>query len=194
MNACQHQMALAVDDRALVLGLAPPEDEDEILALAVQCRDHGVGKGLPPLALMRSGAAVLDRQAGIQQQHALPRPAFQIAVSRVGDAEIRRQFLVDVLQRRRRGNAMRHRKAQPVRLSGAVIGVLPQDHHLHLVERCQLEGAEDLASRRVDAFAGGLFGPQEIAEPGHMRRGKLGAETGFPARLDPDVLLLGAVV
>ena len=143
---------------------------------------------------MRSGAAVLDRQAGIQQQYALPRPAFQIAVTRVGDAEICGQFLVDVLQRGRRGNTMRHRKAQPVRLSGAVIGVLPQDHHLHLVEWCQFEGTENLASRRVDPFASGLFGPQEIAEPGHMRRGKLGSEPRFPARLDPDVMLLCCVV
>ena len=118
MDACQHQMAIAVDDRTLLLGLAPPEDEHEILALAVQCRDHGVGKGLPPLALMRSGAAVLDRQAGIQQQHALPRPAFQIAVSRVGDAEIRRQFLVDVLQRRRRATPCATEKLSPCACPG----------------------------------------------------------------------------
>ena len=106
MNACKHQMALAVDNLALVLGLAPPEDEDEILALAVQCRDHGVGKGLPPLALMRSGTTILDRQTGIQQQHALSRPAFQIAVPGMGDAKIGCQLLVDVLKRGGRSDPM----------------------------------------------------------------------------------------
>ena len=89
---------------------------------------------------------------------------------------------------------MRYRKAKPVRLSGAVIGVLPKYHHLHIVERCQLEGAEDLASWRVDTFAGGLFGTQKIAEADHMWRGKLVVQPGFPAWFDPDVILLGSIV
>ena len=162
-------MALAVDDRALVLRLAAPENEDKILALAIQRRDHRVGERLPSLALMRSGAPVFDRQAGVQQQHALPCPAFEIAMAGVGYPKIGCQFLVDVLKRWRWGHAMRHGKAEPMRLARPVIGILAKDHDLHIVEGRQLEGPENLASWRIYAFAGRLFGAQELAQPCHMR-------------------------
>ena len=51
------------------------------------------------------------------------------------------------------GDAFGHREAQPVRLAGAVVRVLPEDHDLDRVERGQLERAQALAARRVDALA-----------------------------------------
>ena len=178
-------MTLPVDHGALVLCLAAPQDENKILPLAVQRRDDGVGEGLPALALMGSGATVLDCQAGVQQKNALPCPAFKIAVPGKRQAEIGLKFLVDILKRGRRHDALRHGKAQTVRLSGAVIGVLTKDDHLHVVEGRQLEGPEYLSSRRIDPLAGGFLFTKKSAERLHVRRGELAGKAGLPACLDP---------
>ena len=40
-----------------------------------------------------------------------------------------------------------------MRLIGAVVGILPQDHHLDLIQLGQLEGIEHIGSWRVDHLA-----------------------------------------
>ena len=65
-----------------------------------------------------------------------------------GDAEVALDLLEDVVQRRRHRHARRHREAQAVRLAGAVVRVLAEDHHLHRVERRRVERGEDLRPRR----------------------------------------------
>ena len=189
VNTCQYQMACPVDDRALVLRLAAPQDKDKILALAVQRGNHRVGKGLPSLALMRSGAPVLDGETGIEKQHALACPAFKIAMSGMRNAQITLKLAINVLKGWWRGDAARHGKTEPMRLSRPVIGVLAEDHHLHIIERRQLKGAEHPASRRVDAFAGGFLGAQEGTQRHHMRCCELAGKPGLPACLDPHILV-----
>ena len=73
-------MPASINAGPLVLCLAAPQDEGQPLMLMVQSGDDSIGKRLPSLALMRPGATVLDGQAAVQQQDALPRPAFQIAM------------------------------------------------------------------------------------------------------------------
>ena len=48
-------------------------------------------------------------------------------------------------------------------LSGPVIGVLPQDHHFHRVQRCQVQRGQTGALRWMDCLARGFLGPQEPA-------------------------------
>src|SRR3546814_8231235 len=57
--------------RRLALRVAAPQDEDLGRRVGGDRRDRGVGEALPPLALMRRGHSRLDRQAIVEQQHAL---------------------------------------------------------------------------------------------------------------------------
>ena len=56
-----------------------------------------------------------------------------------------------------------------MRLTRAVIGVLTQDHHFDRFKWRQLERAENLPSRRIDALAGSFLGAQEGGQPSHVR-------------------------
>jgi hypothetical protein len=153
MRRAQHAMAVAVDHLALGLRVAAPQQEDKAFAFAIQRVHHMVGEPLPALACMGTGAAFLDREHGVQQQHALPRPRQQAAVVRTRDADVALQFLEDVVQRRRHGNARLHGEAQPVRLSRTVVGILAEHHDLDVVERRGVERTEDARRRRKDARA-----------------------------------------
>ncbi len=62
------------------------------------------------------------------------------------NAEVALQFGEDVLERRGRPHARGNAEGKAVRLSGAVVGILPDDHHAHLVERCSLEGMKDVTA------------------------------------------------
>ena len=66
-----------------------------------------------------------------------------------------------------------------------MVGVLPQDHDAHVVERRQGEGVEDAVGRWIEAAAGGHFGDEERAELGHVRLLELVAEHGEPAFVHP---------
>ncbi len=46
---------------------------------------------------------------------------------------------------------------QAHRLAGAMVGVLTQNHHLHLIYRSEIKGAEDLWAGRVDYLSGALL-------------------------------------
>ena len=155
--------------------------------LLVQCGNDCIGESLPSLALMRSGAPVLNGQSAVQQQDALPRPAFQIAMPGMRYAQITGQFLIDVLQGWWRGHARSHRKAEPMRLPRPVIGVLTQNDHLYLFKRRQIKCPKYLSTRGVYALSCRLFGPQKLTERGHVVGGKLGGQPCLPAVLDTDI-------
>ena len=66
----QYGVPLRIDQLALGLCVAAPEQEDQALALARQGVDDMVGETFPALALVRSGLAVLDgdnRDASVEQ-------------------------------------------------------------------------------------------------------------------------------
>ena len=144
-------MALPVYHGALALRMATPEQEHQSVTPLVQLLHHAVGKRLPSPARMGMRLSSLYRQHGVQQQHALLGPVLQKAVLRHDKAgNIVHQLLVDVLQRWWNANAGLDRKRQPVRLTWPVVGILPQDHHLHGLERRQRKRAEHLISRRIN--------------------------------------------
>ena len=52
MGRGEDEMALSIDQGALALGMAAPEDEHEMVAAVGQAAHHGVGKLLPAVAGM----------------------------------------------------------------------------------------------------------------------------------------------
>ena len=142
---------------------------------------HRIGKLFPSMSLVACRLMCPHREGGVEQQHALRGPARKVAVCRHGSAEVELYLLEDVYQRGWGCDAVAHRERQSVCLSRLVVGVLPYYHHLHPVERAQVEGVEDEASRRI-ARVGGVFGPHEIGEFGEIRLFKFAAYLLQPRR------------
>ena len=101
MDRCQHQVTIAVNERPLLLGICPPKDKDQMVAMLRQGPDSRIRKLFPALPLVGTGAMGTHRQGGIEQQHPLFGPTGQIARSRQGSPGIVVNFLEDVLQLRR---------------------------------------------------------------------------------------------
>lgn len=75
----------------------------------------------------------------------------QIAVLRDTEAfDVVRQLFVNIDQRGRDGDAFADGKRQPVRLSCAVIRVLPQNHDFDVTEFGCFKGVEHVFGRRID--------------------------------------------
>ena len=111
-----------------------------------------IGEGLPPVLLVRARSTTANGECGVEQQHALACPWFEIAV--VGDrvAEVRVQLGVDVHQRRWHTHPVPYRETQAVRLVGAVVRVLAEEQHLHVGERRQVQRGEHLVRWWVDGM------------------------------------------
>ena len=65
------------DQRRFCLRLLAPQHIDAVRRAACALGNYGVAELLPALAGMACGSAVLYREAGIEQQHALVRPGQQ---------------------------------------------------------------------------------------------------------------------
>ena len=180
--ALQHEMARAVDESAFLLRVAAPKYKDQSIALRGEAANDGIGKLFPAVPLVRPGLMGADGECGVEQQHALFRPAAQAAGGGHGAAQVVGYFLKDVLQRRGKSHTVGHREAQAFRLPLLVIRVLPEDYHLDLVERAKVEGIENLPPRRV-AHALPVLRVHKVDELPEIRRGKLVAQplvpTGF---------------
>ena len=155
MRRSEHQMAGAVDNRALFLRMAAPQHEYQVFASFVEHGNHVVGEGFPAqrgVGMRLSGA---HGEHGVEQQHALLRPALQIAV--FGDlkaGDVLCQLFVNINQGWRHGHAFAHGKSQPVRLVGTMVRVLPEDDHAHLSELGGTEGVEYVGGGRVHNLPG----------------------------------------
>src|SRR5690349_15880784 len=88
MRRLEHEVALAIDQASFLLRVAPPEQEHEAVAFAVERIDAAVREAFPTLVLMGAGEAMLDREHGIEQQHALFRPRHEAAVVGARDPEV----------------------------------------------------------------------------------------------------------
>ncbi|MCT7922921.1 uracil-DNA glycosylase family protein, partial [Burkholderia pseudomallei] len=93
------------DVKVVILGQDPYHGED---------RDIPQAHGLAFSVRMAGRRRALDRQHRVEQQHALARPCVQAAVAGRLVAEVGRDFLEDVAQRRRRPHAGRYREREPV--------------------------------------------------------------------------------
>jgi len=77
------------------------------------------------------------------------RPMLERAVDRGRATQVGGQLLVDVDQGRWRGHTAADRKAEPVGLTWAVVGILAQDHRLHRRVRCHVQGGKNLRIRWI---------------------------------------------
>lgn len=163
MYRLEHEMAMAVDNGAFSLRITTPQQEDEMFSLLAERAYDGIGELFPSSALMGSGLVLAHGEGGIEQEHALGSPSSQTSARGHGYAEILLYLLEDIDQRRRKGNAVCHGEAQAFGLSRLMIGVLSDDHHLHLVERAEVEGVEDKTGRRIDDTVC-VFAPDKIGQ------------------------------
>ena len=169
------------DGGGLFLRMAAPQHEHARVGLCRDGGDHGVGDGFPAFALMRGGLAVLHRQRGVEQQHALPCPMAQVAVGGAGQAQIGFEFLVDIDQTGRHFHPRLDRERQAMRLPRAVIGVLTQNHDFHRIQRGQLQRGQPRACRGVNGLAAGFLRPQERAQRLRFGCGQHRGQRGLPA-------------
>lgn len=150
MGCLQDEMAIVVDQALLGLGIVAPQQEDEVLPFFRQVPDHRIGELFPPLILVRGRLIGPDSKNGIDQQHPLLCPMGQVAAGRHRNAEVSRDLLENVLERRWFGNTVRNRKTKAMRLPGAMVWILAKDHHLHTVERDLVECIENEVSGGID--------------------------------------------
>gem|GEM_PF-184630 len=142
----QHEMLSTERSNRRRLGLCmrAPQQEDLRRPVARDLLDDQVGERLPTHAGVAGRLPLLDRQHRIEQQHTLPRPAFEVARARRRDAEIALQFEKDVAQAWRHAHAIGHGERETVRLAGTVIRILAEDHDARGFELRQLERTERL--------------------------------------------------
>ena len=162
MGRLQDQVPGGVDEPGLGPGMAAPEHENHRARILGHDppghhMDDGVGQGLPAQPGVGPGPAQLRGQHGIEQQHALARPAPEVSGGVAALCgilpKVPGDLLEDIAQRGRRGHPVGHGKGQPVGLSRAVVRVLSQDDHAHGLGRGQLQGVKDLTARRAQGVA-----------------------------------------
>lgn len=139
-------MPLGIDQMGLVLGKSAPKQEYDPIMMIGDRLDDGIREALPSLPLVRPGNPCPNREGGVQQQHTLLRPWLKVPGRWPGHRQVPLEFLEHVLQRWRWRHPIRYGKAKAVRLTRSVVGVLPQDHHPHLIERCMMERSEYFSS------------------------------------------------
>ena len=77
-------------------------------------------------------------------------------------------FLEDVDQRRRRGHVRAHGEAQAVGLAGTVVGVLAENNHAHLIQRCAVQGVEAMLAGGEQGLSRLLFRREEFSQLLHV--------------------------
>ena len=149
MDTLKHEITRLVDHIGLRTGIAAPKHIDDMLAMGSQSLNGSIRKLLPTQGRVAIRLMGSNGQRGIQKQHALLCPTRQITTLRNGRAQISLYLLEDILQRWRKLDTVLYRKAQSMGLSGLVVGILTDNHHLHLVERTQVKGIEDQFAWRI---------------------------------------------
>ena len=183
MYALEYQVFGGVDELRFLLCIVAPQHKYDVFALCGQGFDGAVGELFPTVPLMRSGHVGTHGECGVEQQYALPRPAFEVAVWQRFDAEVAANLFVDVAQRWRQFYVFVDRETEPVCLPDAVIGVLPDDDDFDAVERAEVKGVENEARRRKNLLCL-VFVSDKIGELHKVGLVKLGGELLFPSGVD----------
>jgi len=77
---------------------------------------------------------LFDGESGIEKKDTLGGPVFEVAAFRNIGADIAFDLLVDILEGWWLTDAIRYREGKAVGLAGAMVGVLPEDDHFHLIK------------------------------------------------------------
>ncbi len=150
MGRRQDQVLRIVQHRLFPLRRSSPEDKHDRAVLTVEHCDRGVRELLPsdpPVGVRLMGAHCQD---SVQHENSLLRPLCKTSVIRDRTAQIIMELLINIHERRRDLHSLLHRKAEPVCLPVVVIGILSEDHDLHILQRSQMEGVKDILCRRKD--------------------------------------------
>lgn len=150
-----------------------------MVAVGIERTDGGVGKLLPAMPLMACRLMRPHGEGGIEQQHTLLCPSGQVSAMGNGGAKVGVYLLKDVLQRGREHHAIIDREAQAMGLSRLMIGILPDDDHLHLVKGTEVEGVEYQMARWI-ACVVEIFLMHKVGEVDKVLFVKLPADMLFP--------------
>ena len=164
----QHRMPILSYQSRLPLGVRSPKREHHRFRPSVQHLDRGVSELLPSTAGMRTGLPGPNRQHRVEQQHPLLSPTSEISAGRRRHPEVVSKLLEDVAQRRWRWHARRHTETQPVRLPGAVIGILTKDQHSGSSQRTQLKRPQQIRQRWIDSVVDVLSGQERLQISEHL--------------------------
>ena len=120
-----------------------------------------IGEVAPTQHGMTVGLMGTHGQSGVEKQHSLSGPAFQVTTRWDRLFQVVLNFLEDVLKRRREGHTILNRETQSVGLPRLVVRVLTYYDNLYLVKGTQVEGIEDEPCRRV-ARRAAVFAPNGV--------------------------------
>ncbi len=179
-------VARGVYELCLASGRCSPKQEDEPFPIPRQGFYNGIGERFPPSARMAECLVSTDAEACVEQEHSLTCPTGEVATLWYGSTRFCLYLLEDVPERWRKWYAVLNGEAKSVCLPVAMVGVLPQDDHLNVVERCLVEGIEDEPCRR-EALHGAILLADEVGQLPEVWLLKLGGEPGFPTLLHADV-------
>ena len=149
MRALKDEVARGIYKSLLTAGVTAPKHINDVAAAGIERADGGISKCRPAQRLMTVGVVGAYGERSVEQKHALPGPAREIAIGGNRFAQVVVDLLEDIDERRRHLNAIGYRKTKPHRLSLLMVGILPDDDHPHLVERTKVEGVEDQLSRGI---------------------------------------------
>lgn len=156
VSTTKHQMLRGVDESCLLASRSSPKQKYESFSLRSQTLDDSIREGLPSMPAVTESLMSTHAEAGVEQEYSLLRPTSQVVGPLGGIRERGLQveplglnLFEDVDQRGRSRYALWNAKAQTVCLTGFVVRVLPQNHHLHLVKWRLVKGVEDESARRI---------------------------------------------
>ena len=163
MRGLEHEVLRRSDELGLAARVAAPEQEHDRLLVVVQLFDHVVGEGRPAEVLVAVRLSGADGERSVEHENALLCPLGERTVLGRLDAEVAFQLLEDVLEARRQLDARLHGKAEAVRLTGAVVGVLPENDRLDRGIGRQAECIKDVFHRRINRVFG-VFLLEKVAD------------------------------
>ena len=135
-------MARCVYKLHLALGVAAPEDEDNVVFGFTDLANDSICELFPSTLLVATSCMSPYSQGSIEKQYSLLSPTSQIASRWYGRARVALYLSKDVAKGRGKGDTIIDREAKTVCLPWFVVGVLPYEHHLHLIKRTEIEGIE----------------------------------------------------
>ena len=97
MRRREHKMPRAVDKRAFLYSIRPPEHKHQMLSIFSKVADDGISENFPSFPLMRAGAMCAHREGGVEEQHSLFCPTCEVAGSGYFGAYVVMNFFKNIL-------------------------------------------------------------------------------------------------
>jgi hypothetical protein len=123
------------DKRMIPLGMPSPKDKHKVGPYFIQLTDYLFDKDVPADHGVRSRTMGFNCKCSVKKEHTRLSPRSKVPIMRHGVAKIVHILLKDISKRRReRMNIRISTKSQSIGYTGCVVGVLPKDNTLNLIE------------------------------------------------------------